>query len=154
MVAQGVLDFQYEADSSRHGQTSLAGLPVYLDLVKASGLGAVELFNLATAWPQTVAISGNAAAVTLTSSATTFLSTASVTLTGTAATSDGTVSLDAGTGLSVSVPSITFPSMVAGGVSTAQAVILNNTGSVPLTLTLGVSGAAANLFPQTTSCGS
>ena len=40
MVAQGVLDFQYEADSSRHGQTSLAGLPVYLDLVKASGLGA------------------------------------------------------------------------------------------------------------------
>ena len=38
MVAQGVLDFQYEADSSRHGQTSLAGLPVYLDLVKAIGL--------------------------------------------------------------------------------------------------------------------
>ena len=40
MVAQGVLDFQYEADSSRQGLTSLAGLPVYLDLVKASGLGA------------------------------------------------------------------------------------------------------------------
>ena len=39
-MAQGVLDFQYEADSSRHGQTSLAGLPIYLDLVKASGLGA------------------------------------------------------------------------------------------------------------------
>jgi hypothetical protein len=38
MLAQGVLDFQYEADSSRHGQTSLAGLPVYLDLVKAIGL--------------------------------------------------------------------------------------------------------------------
>ncbi len=40
MLAQGVLDFQYEADSSRQGLTSLAGLPVYLDLVKASGLGA------------------------------------------------------------------------------------------------------------------
>ena len=38
MVAQGVLDFQYEADSSRQGLTSLAGLPVYLDLVKAIGL--------------------------------------------------------------------------------------------------------------------
>src|SRR5208283_3114895 len=40
MLAQGVLDFQYESDSSRHGLTSLAGLAVYLDLVKASGLGA------------------------------------------------------------------------------------------------------------------
>ena len=39
MVAQGVLDFQYEADSSHHGLTSLAGLPVYFDLIKASGLG-------------------------------------------------------------------------------------------------------------------
>ena len=40
MLAQGVLDFQYESDSSRNGLTSLAGLAVYLDLVKASGLGA------------------------------------------------------------------------------------------------------------------
>ena len=40
MVAQGVLDFQYEGDSSSHGLTSLAGLPVYFDLIKASGLGA------------------------------------------------------------------------------------------------------------------
>jgi Transposase DDE domain group 1 len=39
MVAQGVLDFQYEADSSHHGLTSLAGLPVYFDLIKAGGLG-------------------------------------------------------------------------------------------------------------------
>ena len=39
MVAQGVLDFQYEADSSHHGLTSLAGLPVYFELLKASGLG-------------------------------------------------------------------------------------------------------------------
>ena len=40
MVAQGLLDFQYESDSSRHGLTSFAGLPVYFDLIKASGLGA------------------------------------------------------------------------------------------------------------------
>src|SRR5712691_7458344 len=40
MLAQGLLDFQYESDSSSHGLTSLAGLPVYLDLIKASGLGA------------------------------------------------------------------------------------------------------------------
>jgi hypothetical protein len=31
MVARGALDFKYEADSSRQGLTSLAGLPVYLD---------------------------------------------------------------------------------------------------------------------------
>jgi len=40
MLPQGLLDFQYEADSSRHGLTSLAGLALYLDLIKASGLGA------------------------------------------------------------------------------------------------------------------
>src|SRR5260221_1836728 len=40
MVAQGLLDFQYESDLSRHGLTSLAGLPVYIDLIKVSGLGA------------------------------------------------------------------------------------------------------------------
>jgi hypothetical protein len=34
-----VLDFQYEADSSHHGLTSLAGLPVYFELLKASGVG-------------------------------------------------------------------------------------------------------------------
>ena len=40
MLAQGLLDFQYESDSSSHGLTSLAGLPVYIDLIKASGLDA------------------------------------------------------------------------------------------------------------------
>ncbi len=39
MVAQGVLDFQYEADSSTHGLTSLTGLPLYFELIKTSGLG-------------------------------------------------------------------------------------------------------------------
>jgi hypothetical protein len=39
-LAQGVLDFQYELDSSHHGLTSLAGLPLYLELVKVCGLGA------------------------------------------------------------------------------------------------------------------
>ena len=40
MLAQGVLGFQYEAEGSRGGLTSLAGLPLYLELVQASGLGA------------------------------------------------------------------------------------------------------------------
>jgi len=38
MMAQGVLGFQYEGDGSVSGMTSLAGLPVYLDLMRASGL--------------------------------------------------------------------------------------------------------------------
>src|SRR5713226_2803769 len=38
MMAQGVLDFHYEDDGSARGLTALAGLPVYLDLVRASGL--------------------------------------------------------------------------------------------------------------------
>src|SRR5712691_10579198 len=43
MMAQGVLGFQYEDDGSARGLTSLAGLPVYLDLVRAGGLaGAIR----------------------------------------------------------------------------------------------------------------
>ena len=38
MVAQGGLGFQYEEEHSRGGLTSLAGLPLYLDLVHSSGL--------------------------------------------------------------------------------------------------------------------
>jgi hypothetical protein len=40
MLQQGVFGFQYEADRSRGGLTSLAGLPLYLDLVHSSGLAA------------------------------------------------------------------------------------------------------------------
>src|SRR5271154_163045 len=40
MLPQGVLGFQYEADRSSGGLTSLAGLPLYLDLIQAGGLGA------------------------------------------------------------------------------------------------------------------
>src|SRR6202161_656025 len=40
MAAQGVLGFQYESESSNACLTSLAGLPLYLDLIHASGLGA------------------------------------------------------------------------------------------------------------------
>ena len=40
MLPQGVLGFQYEAERSRGGRTSLAGLPLYLDLVHSSGLAA------------------------------------------------------------------------------------------------------------------
>jgi hypothetical protein len=42
MVSQGGLDFQYEAERSTHGQTALAGLPLYLDLIRQSGLAAVD----------------------------------------------------------------------------------------------------------------
>lgn len=38
MVAQGVLPFKYEADTHKSGATSLAGLPVYLDLAHMLGL--------------------------------------------------------------------------------------------------------------------
>jgi hypothetical protein len=40
MLPQGVLGFQYEAERSSTGLTSLAGLPLYLDLVHSSGLAA------------------------------------------------------------------------------------------------------------------
>jgi hypothetical protein len=33
-----MLDFQYEAESSIHGLTSFAGLPLYFEIIKASGL--------------------------------------------------------------------------------------------------------------------
>jgi hypothetical protein len=40
MLPQGVLGFQYEVERSRGGLTSLAGLPLYLDLAHSSGLAA------------------------------------------------------------------------------------------------------------------
>ena len=40
MLPQGVLGFQYESEPSTAGLTSLAGLPLYLDLIQASGLAA------------------------------------------------------------------------------------------------------------------
>lgn len=42
-MAQGTLSFQYEAEATASGVTSLGGLPVYLELIKASGLaGAIR----------------------------------------------------------------------------------------------------------------
>jgi len=38
MLAQGVLGFQYEAEPSTAGLTSLGGLPLYLDLIHGCGL--------------------------------------------------------------------------------------------------------------------
>lgn len=38
MLPQGVLNFQYEAEPSCAGLTSLGGLPLYLDLIRASGM--------------------------------------------------------------------------------------------------------------------
>jgi len=52
MLTQGLLDFQYEADSSRLGLTSLAGLPLYLDLIKASGLDAAIQLHVRAAGRQ------------------------------------------------------------------------------------------------------
>ena len=52
MVSQGVLDFQYEAERSTHGQTALAGLPLYLDLIRQSGLAAVIRRNVCVAGQQ------------------------------------------------------------------------------------------------------
>ncbi len=49
-MAQGVLGFQYEADASNTGLTSLSGLPLYLDLIHAIGL--------ATAVRQRVRVAG------------------------------------------------------------------------------------------------
>ena len=78
---------------------------------------------------------------------------ASVGLTATAATSVG-LSLDAGTSTSPSVPSLTFASMTAGSTSLPQVVVVTNSGSVPLSLSIGMSGSGATLFPDTTTCGS
>jgi hypothetical protein len=52
MLPQGVLGFQYEADRSSGGLTSLAGLPLYLDLVEAIGLGAAIRQNVRVAGTQ------------------------------------------------------------------------------------------------------
>src|SRR5258708_14770339 len=49
-MAKGVLGFQYEADASNTGLTSLSGLPLYLDLIHAIGL--------ATAVRQRVRVAG------------------------------------------------------------------------------------------------
>ena len=40
MLPQGALGFQYEAERSSTGVTSLAGLPLHLDLIHISGLAA------------------------------------------------------------------------------------------------------------------
>ena len=52
MVAQSLLGFQYEQDRSSGGVTSLADLPLYLDLIQASGLGAAIRQQLSVAGTQ------------------------------------------------------------------------------------------------------
>ena len=65
------------------------------------------------------------------------------------------LSLDAGTGTSPTVPSITFPTMAASVPSLPVVVVVTNTGSVPLTLSPApaLSGANATLFSLTSTCG-
>ena len=41
-MAQGALPFQYEAETAASGVTALGGLPIYLDLIKASVEGIEE----------------------------------------------------------------------------------------------------------------
>ena len=77
----------------------------------------------------------------------------SVNLTGTAAANAGTIDLSAGT-IPPSGPSLNFGSILAGNTTTAQAVVLTNNGATTMTLGLGMSGTGANLFPETTNCGS
>lgn len=52
MLPQGVLGFQYEAERSSHGLTSLAGLPLYLELVHSSGLATAIRRHLRAAGSQ------------------------------------------------------------------------------------------------------
>lgn len=52
MLPQGVLNFQYEAEPSCAGLTSLGGLPLYLDLIRASGMVAAIRQFVHVAGPQ------------------------------------------------------------------------------------------------------
>ena len=82
------------------------------------------------------------------------VSPAATALTGTADTPVG-LSLAPGTGGTPMVPSITFPTIVAGSVTTGQAVVVANNGTQTLNLTsIAMSGAGANLFNEATNCGS
>ncbi len=47
-MAQGALPFKYELERSEVGRTALAGLPLYLDLVKVVGLSRWIPFLLTT----------------------------------------------------------------------------------------------------------
>lgn len=78
---------------------------------------------------------------------------ATVSLTGTASASSGTVALQAGV-TPPTGPSLNFGTVVAPSTTTGQAVVLTNTGSTSMRLTLGMTGTSAGLFPETTSCGS
>jgi len=52
MLAQGVLGFQYEAEPSTAGLTSLGGLPLYLDLIHGCGLAEAIRQHVQVAGPQ------------------------------------------------------------------------------------------------------
>jgi hypothetical protein len=52
MPPRGVLGVQYEADRSSTGLTSLADLPLYLDLVQVIGLGSAICHHVRVAGSQ------------------------------------------------------------------------------------------------------
>lgn len=77
---------------------------------------------------------------------------ASTMLTGSSATTAGTISLQAGT-VPPSGPALAFGTVVAPTATSPQAVVLSNTGSTSMSLTLGITGTQINLFPEATTCG-
>jgi hypothetical protein len=76
-----------------------------------------------------------------------------VSLTGSASAAAGTLSLQPGTPPPAG-PALNFGTVTAPSSSTPQAVVITNTGSSTMPLTLGTTGSGANIFPETTSCGS
>jgi hypothetical protein len=52
MLPQGVLNFQYDAEPNCASLTSLGGLPLYLDLIRASGMVAAIRQFVQVAGPQ------------------------------------------------------------------------------------------------------
>jgi hypothetical protein len=49
---------------------------------------------------------------------------------------------------------LAFGTIVAPAATAPQAIVLANTGSTAMSLTLGMTGTGANLFPESTTCGS
>jgi rhamnogalacturonan endolyase len=114
-----------------------------------STLGIGASCNITVTFASTAAGSFSAA---LNVNSNAIVSPASATLSGMADT-PVPFSVTAGSGSNPTSPSVTFPSIVAGSVSAGQAVVVTNNGSVPLSLSIAMSGTGANLFNETTTCG-
>jgi hypothetical protein len=78
---------------------------------------------------------------------------ASINLTGAASASAGAIPVQTGTAPPAG-PALAFGTVVAPSTTAGKAVVLTNVGSATMPLALGMTGVGANLFPETTSCGS